>query len=179
MLAAGRTHPAGRCDQRNGTDEIQPPPKGWSPCRLGVSEHRAGKHPHSGLRSGQFGRNPKWGWPSREEGITQLFLTGHQLLLTAAFLLLFIPCFEKSLLGTEGKSLERGEEVKWSHSDVSDSLWPHGLYSPWNSPGQNIGVGNLSLLQGIFPTKGLNPGRLHCRQILYQLSHQGSPKIPE
>ena len=62
-----------------------------------------------------------------------------------------------------------------SHSVVSDSLQPHGLYSPWNSPGQNIGVGSLSLLQGIFPTQGLNPGLLHCRWILYQLSYQGSP----
>ena len=41
---------------------------------------------------------------------------------------------------------------------MSDSLWPHGLYSSWNSPGQNTGVGSLSLLQGIFPTQGLNPG---------------------
>ena len=39
---------------------------------------------------------------------------------------------------------------------MSSSLWSHGLYSPWNSPGQNIGVGSLSLLQGIFPTQGLN-----------------------
>ena len=49
------------------------------------------------------------------------------------------------------------------------------LYSPWNSPGQNTGVGSLSLLQGIFPTQGWNPGLLLCKQILYQLSHQGSP----
>ena len=62
---------------------------------------------------------------------------------------------------------------------MPDSLWPHGLYSPWNSPGQNTGVGSLSLLQGIFPTQGLNPGLLHCRQILYYLSHQGSPRILE
>ena len=41
-----------------------------------------------------------------------------------------------------------------SHSVVSDSLRPHGLYSPWNSPGQNTGVGGLPLLQGIFPTQG-------------------------
>ena len=47
---------------------------------------------------------------------------------------------------------------------------------PWNSPGQNSGVGSLSLLQGIFPTQGLNPGLLHCRQILYQLSHKRSPR---
>ena len=53
---------------------------------------------------------------------------------------------------------------------MSDSWWLHGLYSPWNSPGQNTGVG--SLLQGIFPTPELNPGLPHCRQMLYQLSHQ-------
>ena len=41
---------------------------------------------------------------------------------------------------------------------VSDSLWPHGLYSPRNSPGQNTGVGSLSLLQRIFPTQRSNPG---------------------
>ena len=68
-------------------------------------------------------------------------------------------------------------QVKWSESNsvVSNSLRPHGLYSPWNSPGQNTGVGSLSLLQGIFPTQGSNLGLLHCRQILHQLSHQGSP----
>ena len=52
---------------------------------------------------------------------------------------------------------------------------PHGLYSLWDSPGQNPGVGSCSLLQGIFPTQGLNPGLPHCRRSLYQLSHQGSP----
>ena len=99
-------------------------------------------------------------------------------------------------------------------SVVSDSLQPHGLYSPWNSPGQNTGVGSLSLLQGnlpspgieprsptfqvnslpaepqvkpkntgvgslsllqqIFLTQELNQGLPLCRQILYQLSYQGS-----
>ena len=58
--------------------------------------------------------------------------------------------------------LNRYESESESHSIVSDSLQPHGLYSPWNSPGQNPGVGSLSLLQG------LNPGLSHCRQILYQ-----------
>ena len=62
---------------------------------------------------------------------------------------------------------------------MSDSLSSHGLYSLWNSPGQNTGVGSLSLLQGIFPTQELNPDLLHCRQILYQLSHKGRPRIPE
>ena len=46
------------------------------------------------------------------------------------------------------------------------------IYSPWNSPGQNTGMGSLSLLQGIFPSQASNPGLLHCRWILYQLSHR-------
>ena len=50
-----------------------------------------------------------------------------------------------------------------SHSFVPDSLQPHGLCSPLNSPGQNTGGGSLSLLQGIFPTQGSNPGLLNCR----------------
>ena len=41
-----------------------------------------------------------------------------------------------------------------------------GLYSPWNSPGQNTEVGDHFLLQGIFPNQGSNPGLLHCRQML-------------
>ena len=66
--------------------------------------------------------------------------------------------------------------IEWSESSsvVSDSLQPCRLYSPWNSPGRNTGVGSLSLLQGIFLTQGLNPGLLHCRRILYQLSYQGT-----
>ena len=63
--------------------------------------------------------------------------------------------------------------VSGSLAVIPFSLWPHGLYSPWNSPGQNTGVGSLSLLKGIFPTQVSNPGLPHCRQILYQLSHKG------
>ena len=114
----------------------------------------------------------------------------------------------------EGSALRSESE---SHSVVSDSLQPHGLYSPWNSPSRNTGVGSLSLLQGnlpnpgmdprspalqtdclpaetpgkpkntrvgslsllqgIFPTQEWNQGLLHCRRILYQLSHQGIPRI--
>ena len=60
---------------------------------------------------------------------------------------------------------------------VSDSLRPHGLQPigllcPCDSPGKNTGLGSHSLLQGIFLTQGSNPGLLHCRQILYCLSHQ-------
>ena len=67
------------------------------------------------------------------------------------------------------------ESESESCSVLSDSLELLGLYSPWNFPGQNTGMGNCSLFQGIFPTQGSNPGLPQCRQILYQLSHQGSP----
>ena len=55
---------------------------------------------------------------------------------------------------------------------MSNSLSAHGLISPWNSPGQNTGLGSLCLLQGIFPTQESNPCLLHCIQILYQLSQK-------
>ena len=74
---------------------------------------------------------------------------------------------------------KRLREVKESRSVASDSLRPQGICSPWNSPGQNPGVGSLSLPQGIFPTQGWNPGLPHGRRILYQLSHQRSPRILE
>ena len=67
-----------------------------------------------------------------------------------------------------------------SHSVMSDSLQPHGLQPDrlpcsWDSPGKNTGVGCHSVLQGIFLTQGLNLGLLHCRQMLYHLSHWGNP----
>ena len=71
------------------------------------------------------------------------------------------------------------DEESESSSVMSNSLWPHGLYSPWNSPGQNSGVGSLSFHQGIFPSQWSNPGLPHSRWILYQLSHKGSPRILE
>ena len=63
--------------------------------------------------------------------------------------------------------------LQWceSCSVVSNSLRPHGLHSPWNSPGQTAGVRSLSLLQWIFLTQELNRGLLHCRKILYQPSY--------
>ena len=71
------------------------------------------------------------------------------------------------------------ESKSVSRSVMSDSLryyelQPTRLFCPWDSPGQNTGGGCHSLLQGIFPTQGLNPGLLHYHQILYCLSHQGS-----
>ena len=64
------------------------------------------------------------------------------------------------------------------------TLRPHGLQParllcPWDSPGKNTEVGSHFLLQGIFPTQRSNSGLMHCRQILYQLSHKGSPKTLE
>ena len=56
---------------------------------------------------------------------------------------------------------------------------PPGSSVHGDSPGKNTGVGCRALLQGIFPTQGSNPGLPHCRQILYHLSHQGSPRILE
>ena len=63
----------------------------------------------------------------------------------------------------------------WDHKDyIYLSIY---LVRRWNFPGQNTRVGSLPLLQGIFPIQGSNPCLLHCRQILYQLSHKGSPNL--
>ena len=66
------------------------------------------------------------------------------------------------------KELDTTERLNWT-----------GLYSPWNSPGQNAGMGSRSLLQGFLSTQGSNPGLPHCRRILYQMSHQESPRLLE
>ena len=63
-----------------------------------------------------------------------------------------------------------------SHSIMSYSLRPQQLQSSGNSPGQNTGVGSLSLLQGISPTQGSNPGLQHCRQIFLPAEPQEKPK---
>ena len=81
-----------------------------------------------------------------------------------------------SLFSSKNIVKDYESEVKEVKVAQSDSLWPHGLYSPWIFPGQNTAVGSLSLLQGIFPTQWPNPDLPHRRQILYQLSHKGSPR---
>ena len=83
---------------------------------------------------------------------------------------MFFPLGKKYLIKDSKYSWNISESE--SFSVMSDSLLPHGLYSPWNSLGHNTGVGSLSLLQEIYPNQGWNPGLPHCRQILYQLSHQ-------
>ena len=69
-------------------------------------------------------------------------------------------------------------------SVVPDSLRPHGMQPtcvlcPWDSPGKDTGIGYYFFLQGISLTQGSNPGPLHCRQIPYWLSYQGSSKYRE
>ena len=83
-----------------------------------------------------------------------------------------LPRMSFSLLSLASSCLIFSESE--SRSVVSDSLRSCGLYSPWNSPGQNTKMGSLSVLQGIVSTQGSNPGLLHYRRILYQLSHMGS-----
>jgi len=71
------------------------------------------------------------------------------------------------------KSVDHLKIIGWYSEWYSDmkvaqscpTLRSHGLYSPWNSPGQNTEVGRLSLLQGIFPTQESNQGFLHWRLI--------------
>ena len=76
------------------------------------------------------------------------------------------PFFEHFLMQSKVKAAQ----------SCRNSLRPHGLHSPWNSQGQNTGVDNCSLLQGIFPTRESNAGLPHHRRILYQLSHKGTHK---
>ena len=58
---------------------------------------------------------------------------------------------------------------------MSDSLWPYGLYSPWNSPGQNTGVGSLLLLQGNSPNPGIKPRSPTLQMDCLPTEPQGKP----
>ena len=73
-------------------------------------------------------------------------------------------------------SYKGSPKISWFHVIWKSLSCVQLSETPWSSPGQNTGVGNLSLLQGIFPNQGSNPGFPHCRLILYQLSHKGSPR---
>ena len=82
--------------------------------------------------------------------------------------------------GKKDWGLEHSILRKWSkiecYSVMSDSMQPHGLHSPWNSPGQVLEWVDFPSL-GDLPKPGLNPGLPNWRQILYQLSHKGSPLL--
>ena len=88
----------------------------------------------------------------------------------------WVSCIARKFFTPEPPGKARRQDWSESHSVTSDSLWLHGLYSPWNSPGQNTGVGSHSLLWNIFLTQGSNPGLLHCKQILLTAEPQGKPK---
>ena len=85
---------------------------------------------------------------------------------------LFLFFFFLPFYSVHGVLTARMWKWKWK---LLSCVWLSATLSTWNSPGRNTGVGSLSLLQGIFPTQGSNPGLLHCR-ILYQLSYEGSPQ---
>ena len=98
------------------------------------------------------------------------------------YLLFYFVLFHFGLVSHHLFHYRYNESV--SCSVVLNSLRPHGLQPirllhPWNSPGKNTGVGSHSLLQGIFPIQESDPDLLHGRQILYCLSHQGSPSFDE
>ena len=87
----------------------------------------------------------------------------------------FSPLFKE---GVVYYHLFPSKKRKWSEVKVTQScptLCNPMDCSPWNSLGQNTGVGRLSILQGTFPTQESNLGLLHCRQVLNQLSYQGNP----
>ena len=123
-----------------------------------------------------------------------LFLNEMNLSISILCLFFFFKMFKNFFLSVE---IDIYNEVKWSESsqlcltlcDPRDYT-VHGILqarilewvpfpSPGDLPNQNIGEGSLSLLQGIFPTQGLNQGLPHCRQILYRRSHKASPRILE
>ena len=108
-------------------------------------------------------------------------LTSYSLGVCPSILLSILKCTKCYVTLTRECSLFHCDIFHWEVKVAShvQSLQPHGLYSPQNSPGQNTGMGSLSLIQRIFPIQGSNPGLLLCRRILYQLSHKGSPRILE
>ena len=145
----------------------------WEAGTEGPARRRAREDPDSGDRP----HPPVWTHPWRLPGALQL-----------APVRLALPRRRRAHVlcqGTEHTQLsirtasQATESESERRSVASTSLRPHGLHGPWNSPGQNTGVSILSLLQGIFPTQGSNPGLPHCRRTLYQLSHKGGWRILE
>ena len=116
--------------------------------------------------SHQFMAN-RWGKNGNSDRFYFLGLQKSLQMMTAAMKVRYLPLGRNAMTNL----------VKVKVAQSCPTLCGHMDYSPWNSPGQNIGVGSLSLLQRIFPTQVLTPSLSYCRQILYQLSHKGSPRI--
>ena len=111
------------------------------------------------------------GWGHKESDLTEQLSTEHR-----DSMQYFLATWT-ILRNTVMKQKAQLQWVEWRESRlvVSDTLQSHGLYGPGNSLGQNTGVGSFLFSRGSNPTQGSNPGLLHCRWILYQLSHKGSP----
>ena len=92
-----------------------------------------------------------------------------------------ISCFVSTCVSSDSSfpSVRQEPRKRSPFLQQTHGLDPFRLLRSWAFLGKNTGVGNLSLLQGIFPTQELNPGLLNCRRILYQLNHKGSPRILE
>ena len=103
-----------------------------------------------------------------------LWIVGWCLLSFKKMLKLLIPCLECAL-----QMMSEWVKVAQSCPALFDPLWPHGLYSSWNSPGQNTGVDSLSLFQGDLSNPGIEPRSPVLQAVLYQLSHRGSQRILE
>ena len=144
----------------------------WQPgCALG-SQETLGQT--DGQERGANHKHPRAAWP-----VVNDLIRGHELGQVGC-------CWHQVCKTVAGLKRAPENSVKIhafqvlcvSHSVVSNSVQPHGLYPirllhPWNSPGKNTGVGSHFLLQGIFPTQGSNSGLLYCRQILYWLGCEG------
>ena len=102
-----------------------------------------------------------------------------------------IPGIEPRSLALQADSLPSKPPGKPKNTGVGNLLLPQGIFLTQGSPAlhagsllaglsrkiKNTAVGSLSLLYGVFSTEASNRGSLHCKQILHQLSHQGSPRI--
>ena len=120
-----------------------------------------------------------WDSPGKNTGVGCYFLLQCMKVKSASEIAQLCPTLSDpmdcSLPGSSIHGIFQARVLEWGAIAFS----VHGLYSPCNSPGQNTGVGSLSLLQEIFLTQRLNPGLPRCSWILDQLSHKESPRILE
>ena len=117
--------------------------------------------------------------------LKSLILTAHSTVLIFMEILSHLSIWTTTTTNKQASVEGQGDPASWCKVKMLIALFCLTLscvqlfvtpWTVWNFPGQNTGVGSLSLLQGIFPTKGSNPGLPHHGQILYQLSHKGSPR---
>ena len=126
-------------------------------------------------RVAQLVKNPPAMWETWVRSDTANHLT----LLSSSFIHLEVVIKIQTKTLQENYTQISFMKVKVRVAQSCPTLYDPMDYTVHDSPGQNTGVGSLFLLQGTFPTQGLNPGLPHCRWILYQLSHKGSPRILE